>query len=322
MPGGAEERRTRLLKYDEPNCLAPGLNHRIINLECLLREAHGAGRLAVLPRLRLSASHNLGFRQDWKWDSYIDLDESRLVDAAGTEYPLPLARNGPEADVPTFTAFTVGPGERTPAAADDHVLVVRRLKHRVFQKDVPVEDRPPLRLQLRWSRRVRRLARPVVSDLLARGEGRFVAVHARRGDRLSHYPGRLTEPAGIRRHLEERGIVDGSVVFLMSDERDPAFWEPLRAYYDLARYTDYPQLAALLCQAGGQRPDNYMLYAVERQVMASAWMRIETLPDFRRTQPHSSLVDERTWRRYPRPVRKAGRRLCNLVRRIIERCLR
>ena len=317
----AEPRRLRYLRYDEQHPHAAGLGHQVINLECLLREACGAGRLAVLPPLRLIARHNFGLRNEWKWDSYFDLDRTRLVDVAGTEYPLPLTSNGPEAGVSTFT---VGPGERTPRVARDHVLLVRRITSGWFRDSVPEEEEAPVRLRLRSSRRVRQLARPVVSDLLARGEGRFVAVHARRGDRLHQYPGRLTEPAGIRSHLKDRGVPDGSLVFLMSDERDPAFWEPL-TNYEIARYTEYPELAALVRRDDGRRPDNYMLYTVEREVMASAWMRIETvpLPNFRTAEPHSSLVDERTWKKFLRrrrsPVRRAGRRLWNLACRIGRR---
>ena len=216
MNTGKSAATLRYLRYDEKVPVQSGMGHQVKNLECLLREAHAAGRLAVLPPLRLDARHNLGVQHDREWDRYFDLEGSRLVDAAGTEHPLPIVRHLPRVDAPTFT---LAPGQRTPAAARGHVLVVRRVAHHVFARNVPEEDTAPLRLRMRPSARVRELARPVVADLSARGESGFVAVHARRGDRVGQYPSRLTEPPAILSCLRGRGVPDGSVVFLMSDER-------------------------------------------------------------------------------------------------------
>ena len=299
----------RYLRYDEKVPVQSGMGHQVKNLECLLREAHAAGRLAVLPPLRLDARHNFGVQDDREWDCYFDVEGSRLVDAAGTEHPLPVVRRLPPVGSPTFT---LGPGQRTPAAARGHVLVVRRIAHHVFARDVPEEDVAPLRLRMRCSERVRELARPVVADLLAHGGSGFVGVHARRGDRVGQYPSRLTEPPAILSYLRGRGVPDGSVVFLMSDEREPAFWEPLHRHYDLVRYTRYPELAALVTHGGDRRPDNYLLYAVEREIMSHAGVRIETRPT-PNADVHGSLVDEATWsrflrrRRYRRFVRKLVR---------------
>ena len=307
----------RYLRYDEGVPVQAGMGHHLKNLECLLREAHAAGRLAVLPRLRLHARHNFGVQNDWEWDRYFDLAGSRLVDAAGTEHPLPIVRHLPRVDAPTFR---LGPGQRTPAAACCHVLVVRRIADGWFYRNVPEEDTAPLRLRMRRSARVRELARPVVSDLLARGGTRFVAVHARRGDRVGQYPSRLTEPPAVLSYLRGRGVPDGSVVFLMSDEREPAFWELLHQHYDLARYTQYPELAALVTHRSDHRPDNYLLYAVEKEIMSHAGLRIGTRP-VPNADVHGSLVDEATWSRFLRRRRRLRflRKLGRLGRRAVGR---
>ena len=57
------------------------------NLECLLREAHASGRLALLPALNLAPHHNFGIDRDWRWDAYVDFEASRLLDSAGEEHP-------------------------------------------------------------------------------------------------------------------------------------------------------------------------------------------------------------------------------------------
>ena len=315
----------RYLRYDEKSPVESGMNHQMLNLLILLAEAHAAGRLVVLPRLRLDPKHNFGLRNDWKWDTYFDFHASRLLDARGTEHPLPIVTHLPDSDAPPFM---LAPGQRTPDTAGDHVLVVRRIEHYNFSYDVPEEARPPVRFRIRRSMRVRELAAPVIRSLLARGKGRFAAVHARRGDRLGQYPRRLTRPSEIRSHLSEHGVPGKSVVFLLSDEPDPAFWKPLEEHYDLVRYAAYPPLAALVSRAAGHRPDNYLLYEVEKEVAASAWMRVETLPVniYTGVAAHSSLVDEETWARFLRrrssPVGRLERELRRIRSGVVRRLRR
>ena len=81
----------RYLRYRDDSPWATGLNHQLRNLLCLLGEAHALGRLAVLPRLRLSAAHNAGVARDWRWETYFDLGASVLVEPDGAERPLPPA---------------------------------------------------------------------------------------------------------------------------------------------------------------------------------------------------------------------------------------
>ena len=318
----------RYLRYDELRPTAAGLVHQLLNLECLLSEAQATGRQVVLPPPHLSAAHNFGVNRAWKWDSYFDIAAGRLVDAAGTEHRLPILNGPPPSrSLPTLT---LEPGESMPDRAPDCPLVVRRIEHSVFRDDVPPGEHRDLRLRLPPSRRVNDLARPVIAELKARGDGRFAAVHVRRGDRLALYPRWLTEPAQIRSHLRDQGIADGSVVFFLSDERDPSFWEELRGHYRAVRYTDHPELAALISRSAGRRPDNYLLYAVETEIMKNAWRRIESMPGGYQTNPHSTIIDERTWSFCFSEVRRTLvfraerwlRRIANRVRRRISRNFR
>ena len=316
--------QTLYLRYDERTPASAGLVHQRANLECLLREAHANGRHAVLPPLNLSPAHNFGVGNEWQWESYFDLAAGRLVDADGNEYPLPLVSSLP-ACLPS--ALTLAPGERMPGSARDFVLVVRRIEHGWFEHDVPAGNHRGLRLRMPPSRRVRELAGPVIGQLRALGDGRFAAVHVRRGDRLSLYPRWLTEPEQIRRHLGDQGVPDGSVVFVLSDERDPDFWAVLGEHYRLVRHADYFALAELVSRADGRRPDNYLLYSVECEIMRSAWTRVEGMPGPYWTDPHSTLVDERTWSFYFLEVRRTGlfraeRWLRGILRRIRRRVQR
>ena len=288
----------RYLQYKTSAPVVTGMRHQVANLRCLLHEAHATGRLAVLPPLHLCPKHNFGVRRDWKWEAYFDFGGSRLVDATGQERPLPIADERPDADVRTLS---LRPGERMPSGARHYGLVVRHVERTTFKKEIPTDDWPAITIALRASASVIELARHVVRHVATRDGGRFAAVHVRRGDRLTlhrEYPGRLTEPAHIKQYLTERGLAKGSVLFIASDERDPNFWRPLAEHYRLIRYVDFPRLAALVAKSGALT-DNYLLYQVEREVMRSAWLRVNTLPKRDELDVHGSLVSEEDWSRSP-----------------------
>ena len=251
-----------------------GMEHILGELHGLLREAHVTGRLALLPALNLAPKHNFGVRHDWQWEWYFDLAASRLIDGDGRAHPLPIANRCPPEGVRTLI---VGPGEPIPPIARGYPRVVRRFATSTMGHVFGLPSVTELGFDLIHSIAVRELARETLGEIAARGAGRFVAVHVRRGDRLWQYPASLTEPEGIRNHLRER-IPDGSTVFVMSDERDPNFWTPLKRNYRLFRYTDFPRLAAIVSRERGGLPDNYLLYAVEKEIARTAWMRIGTFP--------------------------------------------
>lgn len=285
------------LQYETPTPVVAGLGHQTTNLRCLLQEAHATGRLAVLPALYLSPTHNFGVCRSWRWESYFDLDRSRLVDAVGQEHPLPIAGNLPTAGVRTLV---LSPGEHMPARARDYTRVIRRLGLQTFRREVPTDGWPANTIRLRASVPVLELARYVLQHIAVLDGGRFAAVHVRRGDRLDgQYPEWMTEPAHIRKCLQDRGVAEGSVLFIASDERTPDFWRPLAAHYRLVRYVDFPLLESLVSGRSGSPPDNYLLYQVEREVMRSAWVRIGTLPIPTDLGMHGFLVREDDWSRLP-----------------------
>ena len=262
----------RWLEYASERPGPHGMEHVLADLRWLLREAHATRRLALLPALDLERKHNFGVRHDWQWEWYFDLAASRLIDAAGTAHPLPIATHRPP---PGARTLIVGPGEAIPPLARDYPRVVRRYATPSVHPVQRGFSWKQLRCEFVHSGPVRDLAREAVGEIAANAGRRFAALHVRRGDRLSEYPAYLTEPEGIRDRLREL-VPDGSVLFVMSDERDPNFWAPLRRHYRLVRYTDMPRLAALVSRAGGRAPDNYLLYAVEKEIAARAWMRIAT----------------------------------------------
>lgn len=317
----------RYLRYERSVAVVTGLNHQTSNLACLLREAHACGRRAILPPLLLEPKYNFNIGREWRWESFFDLRRSRLVDAAGREHRLPIAAPPACAGLRTLR---VAPGAPLPPDAGAYRLVVRRIENPHFAVDVPAPARPMVRLRLCAAPRVAALARPVVDRLRSLDRGRFAAVHVRRRDRMREYPrlrrrsdrrypGRLTEPARIRRRLQAAGVDDGAVLFVFSDERDPAFWNRLRQHYRIFREVDFPALAALLSPSGEPLPDNYLVYQAALEVMRSAELRIDTLPIRPPNAPpmHGSLVSEREWRR-PSLLMHAAEQTVALCRRLLR----
>ena len=262
------------LEHESERPWPHGMDHALQDLDVLLREARAAGRRALLPALDLDRMHNFGKWYDWQWDWYFNLGASRLIDPAGDARPLPIARDPPPAGARTLI---VGPGESIPALARGYPRLVRRYATSAIDPPPGLPAVHELRLDLVHSKPIRDLARETVAEIARLDGGRFVALHVRRGDRLWQYPQALTAPEHLGDCLRAR-IPDRSVVFVMSDERDPGFWEPLRRRYRLVRYADIPRLAALVSGVGDRRPDNYLLYEVENAIAASAWMRISTFP--------------------------------------------
>ena len=275
-----------------------GLGHETSNLVWLLREAHLTHRLAVVPKLELARQHNFGIRHDWRWEDFYDFDRSHLTDAAGCVHPLPIARCRPDCARP----LVVEAGEAIPGPERSQRWVVRRINTVMAHASIGDPSRAnEVRIELFPSQPIAELARATVAEILsssdARGGGGYFAMHVRRTDRLEIYPARWTEPERIRNFLGKHGIPDGSVIWLMSDERDPGFWEPLKRHYRLVRYCDFPRLAALVSSQGERRPDNYLLFATEVEIAKGTprQRRIGTLPG-RAIDASLSLVDEATFR--------------------------
>ena len=264
-----------------------GINHKLRNLQWLMREAFTLGRLALLPPLELHPRHNFGVARAWRWADYFDLGASRLVDAAGAEHPLPLVDALPAG----LQGRRIGAWEPAGKACRDCDLLVRRMDSTVYAHDL-AGGVPAYGFRMRPAARVLALAGPVLDALRARAPGGFAAVHVRRGDRLAvPLVRRATQPRAVRRCLERIGVAAGATVFVLSDERDPDWWAAVAEQCNPVRSADFPALRAL---ASPSRPDNYLLYEVEKAVMRSASQRVETLPgDYERAD--ATLVPRLRW---------------------------
>lgn len=283
----------RFLQYETAKPFMVGLLHHTRNIRYLIHEAHVTGRSAILPPLALAPRHNFGIRREWRWEHYYDFSASSLTDAAGRQHPLPIADHPPGEGVRTWT---LPGGTPMPDCARHYPLVVRRIADSFFKRELPVDTWPAVTVDLRCPERITTLARSVVRRLRALGGGHFVAVHVRRGDRIAtkSVPDWPTRPPHVGRFLRDRGVADGTVVYIASNEREPDFWRPLEETWRVFRYVDFPVLEALVSGAD-EAPDNYLLYQVELQVLREGSLRIGTMPNEVWDWMHHWLVDQRNW---------------------------
>ena len=287
--GCADVPGSRYLRYEPPQREAGGMNHWLSNMQCLMREALELGRAAVLPSLGLARRHNFGVAADWRWETYFDMRAGRLVDAGGNvARPLPMAARVPERPA---TVLRLASGEAVPARGAACEMVVRQVGP-LYREHVPQKTLPCVALWLPPSPAVVALARPVVERLTSSGAG-YVAVHVRRGERMRARRRwrEGTSPEGILRKLGRHGVGPDVSVFVLSDELDPAFWAALRGRCRLFRYTDFPQLAAVVARTAPLSPDNYLLYEAETEVMRHARLRIGTIPGLGRVQADDYLLE-------------------------------
>ena len=303
------------LRYEPAQPEAGGMSHWLSNLQCLVAEALDTGRLAVLPPLGLSRRHNFGVGHDWRWETYFDLRAGRMLDAdCDVARPLPLAGRVPAHPA---TTLSVASGAPIPAAAAACEMVVRRVGP-LYREHVPPAARSGAVLWLPPSATVLALARPVVERLSSLAGG-YAAVHVRRGDRV-RWRRRWragTSAEGIRRKLRRHGVAPDDAVFLLSDERDPGFFSALNRSVRLFRYADFPHLAAVVDGVGPQRPDNYLLYEAETEIMRHARLRIGTLAGLGRLAADDWLLDARAFAEGAL-LRRAGDRLADWRRRAVR----
>lgn len=131
------------------------------------------------------------------------------MDATGQEHPLPIAD-----DLPTDGVRTLGlrQGEHMPARARNYTQVIRCLELQTFRREVPMDGWPATTVRLCASVSVMDLARQALQHIAILDGGQFAAVHVRRDDRGTlhrQYSEWMTEPAHIRRCLQDRGALMG-----------------------------------------------------------------------------------------------------------------
>ena len=121
----------------------------------------------------------------------------------------------------------------------------------------------------------RLLAKRLVNSL--GGERNYYALHIRRGDTAENFAGydEATQCKAII-PLIQAMAPEGAVLYLMSDEPDRHFFDPLKKHWQLARHWDFPQLEQFVNQPNPLLVDNYALFLTEWLIYAQAKLSIAT----------------------------------------------
>lgn len=286
---------SRLYLFDTASGIPSGLNHQMSNLKALLAEGLGLGRPVLLRKPPLTRDHNYHrpFNHD-TWSSFIDFNRSTFVlkgkcrglmaDCVADLTETQLAQLS---EVPRILVRLNG--SVSPAQNSQPGLLIRGSNERVaLVRKLPGMVSSGLRLAYAPTDRVLDGVPPVLKWLnLATSKA---VVHVRRGDKIKHAkycPNEMrlaTSPDHIARVLRRGRVLPGSSIYIMSDETDHAFFQPLHDDYgyDVKTSAHFPHLRTLIsgCTTPRGSCENFLLFAIEKEIMnrLPPRLRFVTLP--------------------------------------------
>ena len=254
----------------------PGINHLRYALGLLIGEAMSLGRTPIVFKPRLDPRHNLGKELDVDWDRYIDLERIKISNMqSGTHTYIRAVQRR---DVEQLERLSTAWFERDHLISEDENrrfdVIVRQNKTGLHIG--PVHDGNSWlssnTVHLEPSSQVMKKFGLVKDRLDA-----YHAMHVRRDDMLEMtdlYPNldKDTRPDRILRTLLPR-IPKGSRIYIMTNERDRVFFDPLRSHFEIFQYFDFPELRDLI---ESDRPDNFLLFEIEKILFEKASSRIHT----------------------------------------------
>ncbi len=112
-------------------------------------------------------------------------------------------------------------------------------------------------------------------DVIAVLGEKYYALHIRRGEFAEGIPAidKATSPQAILDRLQTF-LPQGATLYIMTDEREPRYFDLLREHYRVYQYFDFPHLRAC---TDVSPPDNYKLFMIECEVRGGAHQAIETI---------------------------------------------
>lgn len=261
-----------------------GYMHNLSNILALCAEAAHLGRSVILSAPDFDPSHNFGIPVNKHWDNYIDLNNI-TVNILSTEnlicdqsFKIPVFRHD-NFPIHSFSPTQIGIVRNTQDGSSEEnqvkTLLIRELspEFNLWGSATPdIQDQ--YCVNINPSTTVSELASSVVDALLPS----YIALHIRRGDRLKQNPliDKYTKGEFVRVFIEENCGPRPHNIFLMSDEREPSFFEVLKTYFSLNTYLDFPNLSSLVQYPA---PDNYMLFCIEKLIYYKAAIRIGVFTD-------------------------------------------
>jgi len=275
-------------------CGGAGLGDRRALMMAIIRHALVRERVPVLCSLGLGAQHNHNLpltREGERWETYFDLEnvtaifqrqDDRAVVSIKPVKVLTLLGLFKEAWPQLFFGQQSGGDwllDDLPYGNNESPILRTSLDTRRGKNLAPAllkEHGLTIDIQIPPSQKVKSIAQGAIDSL--KGHGNYYVLHIRRGDRLdisSELLDHATQPGAILDKVKDI-FPEGSALYIMTDEWDRTFFDPLRNRYRIYRYFNFPELAELV---HGKRPNNHLLFAAERWMASQATKECRTFVD-------------------------------------------
>lgn len=251
-----------LLYYDFHQA---GIGHLKSNLVHYFRESALLNRDCVLKNPLLHKAHNANQALNVSWERYFDFKRSKLP----TNYLLYDAFINKK-----FTnkqVLIVGAQYQLSDEENQKYAVIIRdmrgfsLYRLVYEKLYP-NQKPDVIFY------PAKIIKDQADSVLKQLAKNFCAIHIRRSDLLIDNPTLATNTSAknVLKKLQQYNP-NNLPVFLMTDEKDPQFYDNLNTSFNIIRYTDFTNLIEVAKQG-----DNYLLFCIESLILSKAKVRICT----------------------------------------------
>lgn len=254
----------------------PGINHLREALNWLVRESISLNRTPLVFKPNFDSCHNFNIDVDATWNKYINLKNIEITNTlTGNKISIEAAM---EEDVANIAEFSVLWIER------DHIIT--DMENKTFDLIIR-HNRTGLEISgihngIRGlpEYSVRFLPSIFVLETYNRVRNKienYCAIHVRRGDMLNMidtYPNlnHDTHPDQIITTIS-KVLPRKSNIYILTNERDRNYFNPLKKYYIVFQYFDFPELRELIeCE----NPDNFLLFEIEKLIFENANTKIYT----------------------------------------------
>ncbi len=254
-----------------------GMNHLKWALGLHAQEAFFLRRTLLVSRPMLSPGHNFGRRLDVPWSKYINL-KGIFLKIDNARQPVKVKRLE-EVDPKGLSVLNITNDHRVLRGENEaYDLIVRDDPDGLSRGKDRFYDSVKWPCDIWSSSEIERIAAGVKAKLED-----YTAVHVRRGDKLhlkewkEKHPNleRDTQPLQIIETLR-RILPTANRIYILTNETDRNFFDPLRQVFDVFQYFDFPELR---CIVEDECPDNHFLYEIEKRLFSQARDKIFTFAD-------------------------------------------
>ncbi|MDO9161088.1 MAG: hypothetical protein Q8N35_09100 [Methylococcaceae bacterium] len=254
----------------------PGINHLREALNWLVRESISLNRTPLVFTPHFDNCHNFDIEVQANWDKYINLNNIQIIHKpTGNAISIQAVM---EKDITGFDDLSVLWVER------DHVITEKEnsefdliIRHNKTGLEIScihngIRGLPEYSVTFLPSACVLDTYNQVSNKI-----ENYCAIHVRRGDMLSMvetYPNLKhdTHPDQIIATIS-KVLTRKSNIYILTNERDRNYFNPLNNDYIVFQYFDFPELSELIeCE----KPDNFLLFEIEKLIFENANTKIYT----------------------------------------------